>query len=134
MDLKKSISKRKYSLLGFLTFIVVTGVNIVSHTPMIYLLTVAALIATAYSARKFSDQFDVKLLFRRRNDSLNYWGSALSGVFAFLVTLYVENMKAPFTEKVAMIAAIMVLAVLMSILFYASILSDIKDGELEIGE
>lgn len=59
-------------------------------------------------------------------------GAALAGVSAFLMTLIVQATDSTFSEEVAIIAAIVTLALLLSTLFYASILQDIKDAELDL--
>jgi hypothetical protein len=59
-------------------------------------------------------------------------GAALAGVSAFLMTLIVQATDSTFSEEVAIIAAIVTLALLLSTLFYASILQDIRDGELDL--
>ena len=132
MGMKEALQERSMELTGLLSFLVITGINIVSKTPLIYVLTLAGLVALVYSAKKFRNQFDVKLFFRTRSEGRNYWGAALAGVSAFLMTLIVQATDSTFSEEVAIIAAIVTLALLLSTLFYASILQDIKDGELDL--
>ena len=125
-------NRRSIEITGLAVFLTVTGINAVSSTPIIYILTVTSFILLIYSAKKFKNQFGVKLFFRTREEGRNYWGVALSGVYALLVAMYIGNMNASFTEKVAMMAAIVILALLVSTLMYGSILADIRDGGLNL--
>ena len=132
MDAGKLWESKSVEITGVVSLVLVTLINQFSQTPMIYILTLVSLLATFYASKKFKSQFDVKLFFRTRSEGRNYWGAALAGVSAFLMTLIVQATDSTFSEEVAIIVAIVTLALLLSTLFYASILQDIRDGELDL--
>lgn len=131
MDIKKLWKDRKIELTGLATFILITVINHVAQTPVIYILTMIILAATVYASRKFRQQFDAKLFFTR-NGGTNYWSGGFSGVLAFTMSLYTSSLEVSFAEVIAIITAITLFAVLMTTLFYGSILQDIRKGKIEI--
>jgi hypothetical protein len=131
MDLRTLWEKRKIEITGIFGLLLATVINLISQTYMIYLFTVVALILTIYASRKFKNQFGAKLFFTR-SEGLNYWSGAFAGVLAFTMSMYAQSVEAGFARVIAEITAITVFVMLMTTLFYGSILQDIQSGEIEL--
>jgi uncharacterized membrane protein len=132
MDLRNSLKKRNIELWGVFSLILITVINQVAQTPMIYLFTTIALLATVVASKKFKSQFGVKLFFKR-SEGWNHWSGAFAGILAFVMSMYVQTIEAGFPRAIAEISAITVFVTLMATLFYGSILQDIQTGEVELG-
>lgn len=132
MELASIWEKRIVEITGLLTLIIVTIINQVSQTPIIYVFTAISLLATVYASRKFKDQFGVKLAFKR-SEGWNLWSGAFAGVLAFVISMYIQTIETGFDTAIAEITAITVFLTLMTTLFYGSILQDIENGEIEVG-
>lgn len=131
MDFKKLWQKRSVEITGIISLLIVTVLNQISRTLMIYLFTVITLVATVYASKKFKSQFGVKLAFVR-NEGWNLWSGAFAGVLAFVMSMYIQTIETGFPRALAEIAAITVFVTLMTTLFYGSILQDIQTGEIEV--
>lgn len=125
---------RKLLIAGFLCFTVLTAINYFAHTPLKFIASTIGLVAALYSARKLKQQFDVPLVFIRRN-SLNYWGGAFGGLTGGMSGLYgaTRNFEAlTFAEFFSELALGTVYLVLVLVLFMGTVLQDIEDGYLNI--
>ena len=131
MNLKKLWENRKIELTGLISLVLVTAINQIAQTPVIYILTVIVLAATVYASRKFRQQFDAKLFFTRSGGS-NHWSGGFAGVLAGTMSLYTSSLDASFAEIIAVITAITTFTVLMTTLFYGSILEDIQKGRINV--
>ncbi len=131
MDAGEIWESRSVEIAGLLSLILVTAVNQVSQTPLIYLFTVVSLLATVYASKKFKDQFGVKLFFKR-SEGWNHWSGAFAGILAFIMSMYGQKIEAGVPRAFAEIAAITVFVTLMVTLFYGSILQDIQSGEIDL--
>ncbi|WP_414838119.1 hypothetical protein ACK3SF_01825 [Candidatus Nanosalina sp. VS9-1] len=131
MDARNLWERRSIEITGFSALILVTAINQVSQTPMIYLFTVISLLATVYASKKFREQFDVKLFFKR-SEGWNWWAGAFSGILAFMMSMYAQTIETGFPRALAEISTITVFVTLMITLFYGSTLQDIQSGEIEV--
>ena len=131
MDLRGLWERKSIEITGFSVLVLVTAINQISQTPVIYLFTVVSLLATVYASKKFKRQFDVKLAFKR-TEGWNWWSGAFAGILAFIMSMYGQTIEAGFPRAIAEIAAITVFTTLMATLFYGSILQDIQTGEIEV--
>lgn len=131
IEFREILERRKIELAGFLTLLVVTALNQMAQTPLIYIFTVASLLATVYASKKFKAQFNVKLFFKR-SEGWNWWSGAFAGILAFIMSMYTQTIEAGFERGLAEIAAITVFVTLMATLFYGSILQDIQKREIEV--
>ncbi|WEL23224.1 hypothetical protein [Candidatus Nanohalovita haloferacivicina] len=128
---REILERRKIELAGLLSLLVVTVLNQIARTPLIYIFTVIGLIATVYVSKKFKAQFNVKLFFKR-TEGWNWWSGAFAGVLAFMMSTYAQTIEAGFPQAMAEISAITVFVTLMTTLLYGSILQDIQKEEIEL--
>ncbi len=131
MNLRELWDKRKIEITGLTSFILVTAVNYIAQTPLLYTLTAILLAATVYASIKFRQQFDTKLFFTRSGGT-NYWSGAFAGVLAGTISLYTSSLEASFTEVIALITGITTFLVLITTLFYGSILEDIQKNRIKL--
>jgi uncharacterized membrane protein len=131
MDIKSTLKNRSIELTGISALLLVTALNQISQTPIIYVFTVISLLATIIAVKKFRQQFGTKLLFKR-SEGWNYWSGAFGGILAFMMSMYAQTIETGFPTAIAEITAITVFVMLMITLFYGSILSDIQSGELDL--
>lgn len=130
MDIRSILKKRSIELTGISALLLVTSLNIVSQTPVIYIFTVISLLATIIAVKRFRQKFGAKLFFKR-NGGWNHWSGAFAGILAFMMSMYAQTIEA-FPRALAEISAITVFVTLMTTLFYGSILQEIKSGEISV--
>lgn len=121
---------------GLLFAAVLAPVNYLAHTPLIYIVSVAGIAAFMYAAKKLKEQFDVPLIFVRK-DGVNYWSSAFGGLVGGVTGFYgstqgLNGIALP--ELFADIGLITVLLVLGTTLLMGAVMQDIQDGYFEISE
>ncbi len=131
MDIKSILKNRSIELTGISALLLVTALNQISQTPIIYVFTVISLLATTIAVKKFRQQFGTKLFFKR-SEGWNHWSGAFGGILAFMMSMYAQTIETGFPTALAQITAITVFVMLMTTLFYGSILSDIQSGELDL--
>lgn len=127
-------SDKKIYLSGLLAVLVVIGLNYITHTPLKLIASLIGIIGCVYAAKKLREQFDVPLIFVRRNGA-NYWGGAFGGIIGGISGFYgaTRNFEEiSFAEFGVDLSLLMIYLALIFTLFTGTILQDIEDGYIEV--
>ena len=117
-----------------LSVLIVAVLNYLAHSPLIFILSVLGLIGTFYAGKKLREQFNVPLIFIRR-EGLNYWGGAFGGLLGGLTAFYSSTWSlGPLNpaEFGARLSLFTIYLVLICTLFMGTVLQDVKDGYIEV--
>lgn len=131
MNIRDFSEGRNVEIMGLSALVLVTVINQVAQTPIIYIFTIITLLATVVASKYFKSQFGVRLAFKR-SEGWNHWSGAFGGILASVMSMYIQTVETGFPKALAEITAITVFMILMSTLFYGSILQDIQTGEIEV--
>ena len=133
MDLNLSFD-RKLQITGTIAIIIVAAINYLAHTPLKNFAALLGIVLCIYAARKLHKQFDVPLIFLRRNGA-NYWGGAFGALIGGISGYYgaTRNFdKITLAEFGADLSLITIYLTLATLLFMGTVLKDIQDGCLEL--
>lgn len=117
---------------GLLGALALTGLNYLANTPLRYIASMIGLVSLLYATDRLTDRFDIDLLFIR-DDGLNYWSGAFSGLLAGIMGFYgtMAYNSSSFMAVIVDLSLIFIYLLLLIVLFTGTILQDIEDGYIE---
>ncbi|MFB6203038.1 MAG: hypothetical protein ABEK01_00955 [Candidatus Nanohaloarchaea archaeon] len=114
--------------------VVLAAVNYFAGTPVRFFVSISGLAGFVYAARRLTRQFDVPLIFVRR-DGVNYWGAAMGGLIGGISGLWGASRgmtSSSFDIFLADLGMLVVYLVLLLTLTMGTVLQDIEDGYLSV--